>query len=100
MDLQYFKDRIEDELCGSKEYVKRAIEIKPMSPAWGKTLLAMSATELEHAKSLYGMFQEYYKKITETYETIPKYVAKGKKRIDEMFVECSAKIKYMHSMYE
>jgi len=30
MDLEYFKSHIKEELEGSKDYIKRAIEIKPM----------------------------------------------------------------------
>lgn len=99
MNVHYFKEHIADELEGSKEYVKRALEIKPMSPSWGKLFLEMSAAELEHAKNLYEMFQEYYKRIADTYDKVPKYIEEGKAEIEDMYAECSAKIKYMHSMY-
>lgn len=99
MDLKYFKCHIEEELDGAKDYVKRAIEIKPMSSSWGKLFLEMSANELEHAKNLYTMFEEYYKKISETYDKVPDYIEDGKNCIVDMYTECTAKIKYMHSMY-
>lgn len=99
MDLKYFQCHITDELKGSRNYAKRAIEIKPMSPSWGKLFLEMSANELEHAKNLYTMFEEYYKKISDTYDKVPDYLKAGREEIVDMYTECSAKIKYMHSMY-
>ena len=56
MDAQYFKDNISDELDGATCYIKRAIEIKGMSPDWAKMFVDMSATELDHAAKLWKMF--------------------------------------------
>ena len=100
MTLYYFKEKIEDELDGSKDYIKRALEIKPMNPEWGKNLVDMSAAELAHAKHLFAMFQEFYKKLKEEYgNKMPAYMEKINDDINEMYTECSAKIKYLHEMY-
>ena len=64
MDAYYFKEHIEEEIEGSIEYIKRAIEIKPMSQSWSKMFVDMSSAELEHAKNLHKMFEEYYQKIS------------------------------------
>lgn len=99
MDLQYFKEQIEDELKGAKCYAKNAIEVKAMNPDWGKKFLEMSDAELTHAASLYKMFREYYARISEAYEEVPSYMAKINKEVVDVYTEMTAKIKYMHEMY-
>lgn len=99
MDAQYFKNNISDELDGATCYVKRAIEIKAMSPDWAKMFLDMSATELDHATKLWKMFEQYYKIVAEKYKTVPEYIEELYKEASEEYTERSAKVKYMHEMY-
>ena len=49
MDAKYFKDQICDELTGAQCYIEKAIELKPMAPSWSKKMVAISASELQHA---------------------------------------------------
>lgn len=98
MDAQYFKDQICDELNGAKCYIKRAIEIKPMSPSWSKMFVEMSAAELKHADYLYKMFIEYYQQMTNTYKEIPDYIQKIHSDISDMYTEYTAIVKLMHEM--
>lgn len=100
MNIDYFKEKIEEELEDSKDYIKRAIEIKAMSPAWAKTLYNMSADELTHATNLYKMFSEYIAKLSASYKELPTYIDDANYDVTEMFTECSAKIKSMHEMYD
>lgn len=60
MDLNYFKHQICDELEGAKEYSKLVIESKITHPKWTEHFISMAHTELEHAKTLKTMFDEYY----------------------------------------
>lgn len=99
MDLEYFKEQIEDELHGAKCYAKNAIEIKAMSPNWANKFLEMSATELNHATNLYNMAQEYHKKISESFNEVPKYIDDTWKYIADIYADKSAKVKYIHDMY-
>lgn len=101
MDLEYLKDHIEEELEGSKDYIKRAIEIKPMDATWSKTLVEMSANELSHATNLYNMANQYVNSIMkETYQTLPDYISDTWTNIVDTYSECSAIIKHMHEMYK
>lgn len=100
MDIDYFKTHIEEELEGAKDYIKRAIEIKPMEPAWSKSLVEMSAQELAHANHLFDMFNEYYVILGGSFTEIPKYIVDTREEITEMYTECCAVIKLMHSMYK
>lgn len=99
MDAQYFKNNISDELDGATCYVKRAIEIKAMSPDWAKMFLDMSAAELDHATKLWKMFEQYYKIVADKYKTVPEYIEELYREASEEYAERSAKVKYMHEMY-
>ncbi len=100
MNVDYFKEHIQEELHGAKDYIKQAIEIRAMNPAWGKNFAEMSANELEHAGHLYRMFQEYYEKLSGTFKEMPKYIESICKEIDEEYVECTATVKYLHDIYK
>ena len=100
MDLKYFKCQIEDELQGAKDYIKRAIEIKPMSPKWGKMFYDMSTQELNHAENLYSMFNEYCSKITGSFEEVPKYISETREKVVDMYTEEVACIKAMQSIFK
>lgn len=99
MDTSYFKEQIEDELCGAKDYVKHAIETKTTNPVWAKQFIEMSSAELNHATVLYNIFNEYYKTVTSSYTEIPKYLEESKNEITELYTDCVPKIKIMHEMF-
>lgn len=98
MDAKYFKNQICDELTGAKCYIKKAIELKPMAPAWTKMLVEMSAAELKHAEYLYKMFGEYYQQMANAYTNVPQYIQDIRTEIADMYAEESAKVKLMHEM--
>lgn len=100
MDIEYFKEHIHEELCGAKDYIIRAIEIKPMRITWSKQLVEMSANELMHATNLFNMFNEYYATLTSSYTQMPEYLVKAREEITEMYTECSTTVKIMHEMYK
>lgn len=99
MDLEYFKDKIADELCGSKEYIINAMELKAMDPAWSKTLANMSEMELEHASNLHKMANDYYNRISKVYTTVPEYMVQMKKEINNNYSTCMTEIKWLHEAY-
>ena len=97
--LEYFRDKLKDELCGAKDYVKMALESKTTHPAWAKMYLDMSAAELNHATNLYKMSDEYYREVISSYKEVPEYIKNVWDEIVSMYAEKSAKVKYMHEMY-
>lgn len=99
-DAEYFKAQIEDELCGSKDYIKRAIELKPMDVQWSKVFVEMSAAELDHATNLYKLFMDYYEILSKKYSEMPAYIDEIKSDIIDMYSEKSMLIKNMHEMYK
>lgn len=99
VDLDYFKEQICEELDGACCYIKLAIELKAMSASWAKNFSEMSAAELGHADKLFKMFEEYCEIISKPYETTPEYISNAHKDLVEMYTEKSAKVRYMHDMY-
>ena len=99
MDLYFFKDKIIDELEGAECYAKTALEFKAMSTSFAKSFLDMSATELQHAQTLYHLFDDYYKTISKPYEELPQEWIDVKDAIIEAYGDMSVKIKAMHELY-
>lgn len=99
MDLEYFKSHIMEELEGAKDYIIRAMELKPMNASWAKNLCEMSAQELSHASLLFNMFNEYCATLAANYSELPDYVRDIRDEITPKFMECSANIKHMHEQY-
>lgn len=100
MDFDYFYSQICEELSGAKEYVKHALEVKPMNPRWGDLFLSMSATELEHAKSLKEMLDEYYaEQLKRNDEAMGKRITRYYEKIMDKYVNCVNEVKRMHEMY-
>lgn len=99
MNIWYFKEKIPDELEGAKDYIKRAIEIRAMHAPWAKQLVDMSEKELEHATTLYKMFQEYYAKLDAEFKELPDYIKEARTMLDEKYTKCSAEIKNLHEIY-
>lgn len=60
MTPRYFKEQICDELEGSCDYLKRAIDCVKRHPDWSKTFMHMAEMEQDHATTLYKMFMEMY----------------------------------------
>lgn len=100
MHAEYLKEHICEELDGAYGYIKMAIELKAMDPGASKAFAEMSAAELEHAKELYKMFGEYYKKVVEAYKEPPSYLVDIRDCLGESYPEKSAKILMMHEMYK
>lgn len=101
MGFEYFKETICDELCGAKDYIVKAIEIRAMAPAWADVLVKMSAEELDHAQRLYKMFEEYYVKQSASYNNNPpEYITGIRKEIVEMVTEKTTEVKYLHDMFK
>lgn len=99
MDATYFKNQIMDELNGAKCYIMKAIDLKPMAPAWSKMLVEISASELKHAEYLKKMFDEYYQKVSEVYKKVPEYIEKSRNEIIDVYSEEVNSVKKMHEMF-
>ena len=100
MDLEYFKDHIAEELDGACDYIRRAIEIKPMEMAWASHFVEMSAQELNHAQRLFTMFNEYCTILGNNYPNLPDYIKHTREEVVANYTEMTAKIKHMQESYK
>lgn len=66
---------------------------------WAAKFIEMSATELNHATTLYNMAQQYYQKVTQAFTESPRYMTDTWDYIANEYAEKSAKVKYIHEMY-
>lgn len=97
--LEYFKKLMCEELDGAKEYIKLALEFKATYPEWAKMFFDMSANELTHATHIYKMAEMSHKETIQAYKDSPEYISDMWECIVDKYAKCSAKIKYMHEMY-
>lgn len=58
MTLSYFKKQIMEELDGAKEYIEKAIEVKPNHPRWSMYFAKMADMEAGHAGNLMHMLED------------------------------------------
>lgn len=99
MTLEYFHDRICDELSGAEDYIKFAMEVRAMDSSFGKHFVEMSAMELDHATTLYKMFETYYQQASKAFTEIPEHMSKMQKCITDKYMEGYAKVKALHDAY-
>lgn len=100
MDIEYFKNQIAEELEGADQYIRFAIEIKPMNVQWSKMFYDMSLAELEHASNLFKMFEEYILTLSKAYQDMPEYLEETRRKVIKNYTETTAKIKYIQAMYK
>lgn len=100
MDLEYLADQIKDELCGAKDYIKKAIELKPMTESWSKKFFEMSTEEHKHAQNLFQMFDEYCSKMSNSIASMPEYATKLHIETVDIYTECTAELKAMFDIYK
>ena len=99
MTLEYFHDRICDELSGAEDYIKFAMEVRAMDATFAKQFVDMSAAELDHATRLFKMFEQYYQKATSVFSEIPKEMSDMQKCVVDKYTEGYPKVKALHDAY-
>ena len=99
MTLEYFHDKICDELSGAEDYIKFAMEVRAMDPTFAKQFVEMSAAELDHATKLYKMFEQYYMQATKAFSEIPQHMSDMQKCIVNKYMDGYAKVKTLHDAY-
>lgn len=95
MDIEYLACHIKEELSGSKDYAKKALELKPMTEAWSKKFYEMSVEEHKHATNFYQMFNEYCSKMSSSLTDMPDYVKEIRTEVVDKYADCTAAIKAM-----
>lgn len=98
MDIYYLKDHMCEELDGSKEYLKQALNLKGVNNDWSKNFYDMGKAELDHAALLYKMLDQHYKEIN-LKPDLSNYMQPFKNEIDEKYVVKSGAARALMDMY-
>ena len=99
MTLEYFHDRICDELSGAEDYIKFAMEVRAMDGNFAKQFADMSAMELDHATRLFKMFEQYYAQASKAFSVVPEHMSSMQKEIANKYMEGYAKVKTLHDAF-
>lgn len=100
MTLEYLHERICEELCDAKEYIKLAIELKSSKPEEAKTFATMSSDELSHATNLFKIYDSRYNEAIKAYSEVPGYMQECRDEVVETYTKKAAKVKYLHELYQ
>lgn len=101
MTLLYFKQRIDEELEGAKEYIQDAISLKETHPAWAKNFAEMSEVELGHAKKLLEMFNSYYaEKFPSSDKAVPDAMEEVREDFMASYTKCYTDVLRMHELFK
>lgn len=100
MDLKYLAHKALEELDGAEEYVKMATQIQAMSKDWADKFYNLSLIETEHAKTLFLMYQELYKKTVEAYSEPPRYLRLMNSEVSEEYMDRCATVRLMQDIFK
>ena len=100
MDIEYLADRVCDELESAKDYIKQAIEIKPMKEEWSAQLVQASAQELHHAEMFKNMLDDYYKIQHDLYkDKLPAYISECYEEVAGKYGTMRAEVLMLHGVF-
>lgn len=98
--IEVLSEKIEDEICDARSYVKMALDYKDDRPELARTLYNISIQEMEHMNLLHNEVSSIIRHYRETKgeppaEMMAVYEYLHKKQIDK-----AAEVKTMQSMYK
>ena len=98
--IEVLSEKIEDEICDARSYVKMALDYKDDRPELARTLYNISIQEMEHMNLLHNEVSSIIRRYRETEgeppaEMVAVYEYLHKKQIDK-----AAEVKTMQSMYK
>jgi len=98
--IKVLSDKIKDELCDAKEYVKMAIEYKDEYPELSRTLYNISTQEMEHMGMLHNEVTIIIKKWRETNGEPPADMMAVYDYLHKEQIEKSLEVKMLQNMYK
>lgn len=99
MNLVYYSCRIKEELSDAESYIEEAMCCKVTNPTKSEKLSKLSSSELEHAETLMGMFEDDYGMTIKLMQSVPSIYMETHKIISDMYLEGVAKVKLMIQEY-
>jgi hypothetical protein len=99
MNLLYYNTQIKEELEDAAAYIKKACCLKASNKEKAEKFVKLSQDELNHAKSLFEMFEADYSEEIKRFESIPSFYSDAHKSMNDMYLECYGEIEMMHKSY-
>jgi hypothetical protein len=98
--IQILSEKIEEEVCDAKSYVKMSIEYKEDYPELSRTLYNLSTQEMEHMNLLHHEVTEIIRRYRETNGEPPADMLAVYDYLHKQQISKALEVKTLQSMYK
>jgi len=98
--IKILSEKIDEEVCDAKAYVKMAIEYKEEYPELSRTLYNLSMQEVEHKNLLHNEVTEIIRRYRETNGEPPADMMAVYDYLHKEQIKKTLEVKMMQSMYK
>ena len=98
--IEILSEKIEEEVCDAKSYIKLAIDYKEEYPELSRTLYNLSTQEMEHMNLLHNEVAEIIKRYRETKGDPPADMLAVYEYLHKKQIEKATDVKVMQNMYK
>ena len=98
--IKLLSEKIEEEICDAKDYVKMALEYRDEYPEMSRSLFNISNQEMEHMNLLHGEVTQIIKRYRETNGEPPAEMMAVYDYLHKKQIENAAEVKAMQNMYK
>lgn len=98
--IEILSEKIEEEVCDAKSYIKLAIDYKEEYPELSRTLYNLSTQEMEHMNLLHNEVTEIIKRYRETKGDPPTDMMAVYEYLHKKQIEKATDVKVMQNMYK
>ena len=97
--IKKYVEKIDEEICGAKDYAEKALECKAMGESDRYTKYkAMAADELNHAMTIHEFAAQDIEKLKSVYPDVPQEMMEKWEKSHKEYVERVAWVRQMLSM--
>lgn len=98
--IKILSEKIEEEVCDAKSYIKLAVEYKEEYPELSRTLYNLSTQEMEHSNLLHNETTEIIRRYRETNGEPPADMMAVYDYLHKKVIDKSLEVKMLQTMYK
>ena len=98
--IEKLSDKISEEICDGKHYVKMALEYRDEYPELGRLLYNLSLEEMDHMNRLHGAVVDIIESYRKANGEPPANMLAVYDYLNEQQIEKAAKVKHLQTMYK